>query len=225
MAKKGKRVRRADSPLRWYLKQNQRWVRRLGIFAALAVVGAAVWYIVDPLQGPPKAITADGQEVNAGVIDRPGAAARSGSLAPDFVLPDYDRRAVYLSQFEGNVVLINFWASWCTFCEQEMPDIIDLAERYPDDVVVLAVNRGESKGTAKGWTNRHDFLDLPNVYWLLDEREDVISEYHVEGMPQSFFIDVEGNVHRELRRVMKYEEMVDAVQDALEDANRQAAGG
>jgi len=44
-------------------------------------------------------------------------------------------------------------------------------------------------------------------------------------MPQSFFIDAEGNVHRELRRVMKYGEMVDAVQDALDDANRQSVGG
>jgi len=223
MAKKGKRVRRADSPLQWYLKQNQRWVRRLGVFAALAVVAVALWFIVDPLQGPPTAVTESGEEVKAGVVDTPGAAARIGSTAPNFVLPDYDQKAVYLDRFEGKVVFVNFWASWCTFCEQEMPDIIDVAKRFPDDLVVLAVNRGESKGTAKGWSDGHDFPDLPNVYWLLDQREDVVDEYRVEGMPQSFFIDANGNVHQELRRVTDFDEIRATLEDLLGRTDRQAA--
>jgi len=224
MAKKDKRVRRADSPLQWYLKQNQRWVRRLGVLAALAVVAVALWFIVDPLQGPPTAVTESGEEVKAGVVDTPGAAARIGSTAPNFVLPDYGQKAVYLDQFAGKVVFVNFWASWCTFCEQEMPDIVRLAERFPDDLVVLAVNRGESKGTAKGWSDGHDFPDLPNVHWLLDQREDVVDEYRVEGMPQSFFIDANGNVHQELRRVTDYEEIRGTLENMLQRGDEQAAG-
>lgn len=224
MTKKGKRVRRADAPLQWYLKQNQRWIRRLGVLAALAVIGVALWFIADPLKGPPTAISESGEEVRAGVVDRPGAAARTGATAPNFVLPDYDQRAVYLDQFEGHVVFVNFWASWCTFCEQEMPDIIDLAERFPDDLVVLAVNRGESRGTAKGWSDRRDFPDLPNVHWLLDEREDVVDEYRVGGMPQSFFIDATGTVHQELRRVTDYEEIRSTLERLLESTGEQAIG-
>jgi thiol-disulfide isomerase/thioredoxin len=224
MAKKGKRVRRADSPLRWWLKQNQRWVRRLGVFAALAVLAVALWFVVDPLQGPPTAITESGDEVKAGVVDTPGATARIGSRAPNFVLPDYDQKAVYLDEFEGKVVFVNFWASWCTFCEQEMPDIIRLAERFPNDLVVLAVNRGESKGTAKGWSDGHAFPDLANVHWLLDQREDVVHEYRVEGMPQSFFIDANGTVHQELRRVTDYDEIRDTLETMLQLGDQQAVG-
>jgi len=225
MAKKGKHVRKTDAPLRWYLKQNQRWFQRLGVFAALAVVGVALWFIVDPLQGPPTAITEGGVEVDAGVVDRPGASARTGATAPNFVLPDYDQQAVYLNEFEGKVVFVNFWASWCTFCEQEMPDIIRLAERFPDELVVLAVNRGESKGRAKGWTDGHDFPDLANVHWLLDERESVVDKYRVDGMPQSFFIDVTGNVHQELRRVTEFDEMRTTLEGMLASIDPQAAGG
>lgn len=225
MAKKNKRIRRADSPVRWWLKQHQRWVRRLSVAAALMVVAVALWFIVDPLAGPPTAITESGEEVQAGVIDTPGAAARTGSRAPNFVLPNYDQEAVYLDQFQGKVVFVNFWASWCTFCEQEMPDIFRMAERFPDDVVVLAVNRAESKGTAKGWSDGHNFPDLPNVHWLLDEREDVVDEYRVEGMPQSFFIDRGGNVHQELRRVTEYAELQTTLERLLGAGDGQAAGG
>jgi thiol-disulfide isomerase/thioredoxin len=152
--------------------------------------------------------------VEVGVIDRPGARAGPGSLAPNFLLPDYEQQAVRLGQFAGKVVFINFWASWCTFCEEEMPDIVRLAKRFPDDVVVLAINRGESRGTAEKWTGAHDFEELPNMHWLLDSREDVVDEYRVNGMPQSFVVDADGIVRQEIRRVTEYDEMLDAVENA-----------
>lgn len=217
MAKREKRVRRADSPRLWYLKQHRKWLRRLGVLGGLFAVAALLFFLLDPLAGPPKAIDANGEEVRAGVVDTPGAAPRAGSRAPNFVLPDYGQRAVYLDDFSGKVVLINFWASWCTFCEREMPDIMRIAERFPDDVVILAVNRGESKGTARGWTDKHDFPELANVHWLLDDREDVVAEYRVDGMPQSFFIGAGGTVGQELRRVMEYDEMLAAVEALVPD--------
>jgi thiol-disulfide isomerase/thioredoxin len=225
MAKKGRRVRRTDSPLRWYLKQHQRWVRRLGIVTALAAVAGVLWFVVDPLQGPPTALTESGEEVTVGVVGAPGAAARTGAPAPNFVLPDYDQQAIYLDQFQGKIVLVNFWASWCTFCEREMPDIIDVAKRFPDDVVVLAVNRGEPRGTAKGWSDGQNLPELPNVHWLLDRREDVTDAYRVEGMPQSFFIDRAGRVHLELRRVTEYEELLTTLENLLDHEESQAAEG
>jgi thiol-disulfide isomerase/thioredoxin len=212
MAKKEKRVRRGDSYWRWYLKQHRRGLRRLGVVTGLVAVAVLLFFLLDPLAGPPKAIDANGEEVRTGVLDTQGGSARTGSVAPNFVLPDYDQKAVYLDQFKGKVVLINFWASWCTFCEEEMPDIMRIAKQFPEEVVVLAVNRGESRGTAKGWSDRHEFPDLANVHWLLDAREDVVDEYRVDGMPQSFFIDSGGNVGQELRRVMEYDEMLAAVE-------------
>ena len=177
----------------------------------------AIIVFADPFGGAPTAIDENGEEVRAGLIDgRPGARARTGSAAPNFLLPDYDQQAVRLDQFEGKVVFVNFWASWCGPCEREMPDIIRVAERFPDDVVVIAINRGESKGTATGWTRSRNFReDLPNFKWVLDQREEVVREYQVEGMPQSFFIDPSGIVSREIRQAAEYDDMLISLETAL----------
>ncbi len=212
--KKRKRSAPPEHPLVRLTKRHPKWVRRVAILAGLAVAAAAVWFIADPLGGTPTAIE-NGQEVRAGVLDREGAASRSGRPAPNFRLPDYERQAVRLDEFEGKAVFINFWASWCDVCEREMPDIVRIAEEFPDDVVVLAINRGESRGTAEGWSSSHIRDVPPNFYLLLDPREDVTREYRVDGMPQSFFVDGRGILRRELRRGLEYDEMRAALEDAF----------
>ena len=98
-----------------------------------------------------------------------------------------------------------------------MPFIQRVAEQFPDDVVVLALNRGESKGIATGWTRSRNFReDLPNFYWLLDEREIVFREYQRgSGMPQSFFIDRNGIVRETITRGIEYDEMLVIVQNTI----------
>lgn len=215
--KKRKRAKQPESTFDRFLKRNAKWGRRLVITGALIGVVVAIIVFADPFGGAPTAIDENGEEVRAGLIDgRPGARARTGSAAPNFLLPDYDQQAVRLDQFEGKVVFVNFWASWCGPCEREMPDIIRVAERFPDDVVVIAINRGESKGTATGWTRSRNFReDLPNFKWVLDQREEVVREYQVEGMPQSFFIDPSGIVSREIRQAAEYDDMLISLETAL----------
>jgi thiol-disulfide isomerase/thioredoxin len=227
VAKKNrKRNRKPESPIARWVRRHPKWPRRLWITAGLVAVLAAVWFIADPLGGTPTAIDETGQEVNAGVIDgRAGARARAGSPAPNFLLPDYDRRAVRLDHYDGKAVFVNFWASWCGPCEREMPSIVRIAERFPDDVVVIAINRGESKGTAEGWTRSRSFpVDLPNFKWVLDSREYVTREYRVEGMPQSFFIDESGLVRSAVRRGMEYDEMLANIQQIVNPEARSSAG-
>lgn len=214
MSKKGKRSKKQRPWLAAWARRQRGRLRFLAIAGALVGVAYAVWLIAGPSE-PPTAIDENGQEVKAGVLDEPGARARAGSPAPNFVLPDYEQRAVRLDQFEGKLVFVNFWASWCVFCEREMGDIMRMARRFPDDVVVIAINRGESKNTAEAWTGAHDFPDLPNVHWLLDTRESVVDEYRVEGMPQSFLIDRGGGVRDEFRRVIDYDIITTAVESAL----------
>ena len=98
-----------------------------------------------------------------------------------------------------------------------MPFVLRVAEQFPDDVVVLALNRGESKSTATGWTRSRNFReDLPNFYWLLDERERVFREYQRgSGMPQSFFIDRNGIVRETVTRGLEYDEMLAIVRSAI----------
>jgi len=98
-----------------------------------------------------------------------------------------------------------------------MPHIIRIAEEFPEDVVVLAINRGESDGAARSWITGNNFPeDLPNFYWLVDSRELVYREYRQgNAMPQSFFLDSGGFVLREVTGALDFDHMFRTINQAL----------
>ncbi|TAK56557.1 MAG: redoxin domain-containing protein [Dehalococcoidia bacterium] len=155
----------AERARRWFVRHRS-WFVTAGVLAALA---GLVVYFSDPFSTD-TAIDASGTRVETGVIKVDGAAPRERRPAPDFVLADYDGKAVKLSDFRGKTVLLNFWASWCTTCEAEMPDMDRLARENPDALVVLGVNQMEGRGTAKRFS---DSLRLQNFVFALDKDEDV----------------------------------------------------
>ncbi len=118
-----------------------------------------------------------------------------GELAPQFALGDPDGSVRSLSDFRGQVVWVNFWATWCGPCRRELPEMQRLADIYPDQLAVLAVNLKESSGaTVSFWEELE--LDLPI---LLDSNGDVADQYRLGNrLPSHFFIDEEG-VLRALR--------------------------
>lgn len=186
----------------------QRQVRRhrgwLWFAGSVALIVAAVIYFADPFSTP-TAIDADGSKVETGVIKTEGASPRERRPAPNFVLADYEGNAVRLSDFRGKTVLLNFWATWCTTCEAEMPDMQRLAEENPDDLVVLAVNQAEGRGRAKSWS---DARGLTALEFVLDTEEEVTNAYKLpSGLPHSFFIDENGVVRIVKHGGMRYEEM------------------
>ncbi len=218
MTKKKRKKAPESQPL--WARLNRRypkWGRRIGITSALVAMLAVLWFVADPLGGGPTAIDETGSEVSAGPIDgAPDAEARVNRPAPNFLLPDYEKNAVRLDDYEGKAVFVNFWATWCGPCAREMPDIVRIAEKFPDDVVVIAINRGESKGAAQNWMRRLGLPeDLPNFKWVLDSRESVVREYGVEGMPQSFFVDGSGIIRAAVRSGLSYEDMLISMERAL----------
>jgi len=113
-----------------------------------------------------------------------------------------------LSEYSAPVVVINTWASWCPFCVEEMPDLAKLAEEFPD-VPVIAINRGESSSEAREFL---ETLALNDALVLLYDPEESFYKF-IEGfgMPETIFIDNEGEQLFHKRGVMSLQEMRDTV--------------
>ena len=131
-----------------------------------------------------------GSSVDLGPVDSKIFAER-GQPAPDFVLLDYNDEQKTLSDFSGKHIVLNFWATWCPFCVDEMPDF----QRVQDEtksrgVEFIGVNRGESANKAQEFSD-----DLNINYTLLVNRSDNVARaYNVRAMPTTYFIDNTGVV-------------------------------
>ncbi|MGD2251849.1 MAG: redoxin domain-containing protein [Anaerolineales bacterium] len=108
-----------------------------------------------------------------------------GPLAEDFELSSAQGQSVRLTDYRGNVVLINFWATWCFPCVAEMPAIQDRFEKYQDQgFVVLAINSEDSLNEILAFASDHG-LTFP---FLLDAGGRVEADYRVRAYPTSFFV-------------------------------------
>ena len=111
--------------------------------------------------------------------------------APDFTLKSIDGKNVRLSDLRGQVVLLNFWASWCGPCRQEMPILDDIHNKYKSlGFSVLGVNLDAKSKKAIGYLK-----DTPVTFPVLYDPKGVTSEqYGVSAMPSTVIIDRNGNV-------------------------------
>jgi len=118
--------------------------------------------------------------------------AQAGTVnapAPDFTLESRSGKNLRLEDFRGEVVMLNFWASWCGPCRQEMPLMNGLYDQYKDlGFTILAVNVDENRDEALR------FLDaVPVNYPVLYDPESSVSElYEVQAMPTTVMIDRDG---------------------------------
>ncbi len=127
--------------------------------------------------------------VMAGCSPSSAQGVEVGNLAPDFQLQNFDGQTVSLGNLQGKPVLINFWATWCPPCRDEMPYIQEIYEEWSDkELVVLAINLGESSAKVE------EFIQSYNLSFtvLLDTKQDVAQRYNITGIPTTFFIDKAG---------------------------------
>jgi len=111
--------------------------------------------------------------------------------APNFTLKSQKNGNLKLSELRGKVVLINFWASWCGPCRQEMPILDELYRHYrPLDFTILGVNVEQNSDDAKSLLK-----DVPVTFPILFDTENKISKlYDVKGMPSTVLVDRDGNI-------------------------------
>lgn len=118
-------------------------------------------------------------------------AATVQGKAPNFTLKSNTGKNIKLSELRGQVILLNFWASWCGPCRQEMPLLEKLQQRYSAlGFTVLGVNVEEDSSKAKSLLK-----DIPVSFPILyDTQNKVSKQYKVSAMPSTVMIDRNGNM-------------------------------
>ena len=117
--------------------------------------------------------------------------AAHATPAPDFTLKTLDGPALRLAEQRGQVVLVNFWASWCAPCKVEMPHLNRLADKYRDTgVVLLAVNVDDDPKKAAAEARK---LGI-NFPVLLDTAKTASKAYQLQAMPTTVLVDRDGKV-------------------------------
>lgn len=116
-----------------------------------------------------------------------------GQPAPDFKLADLSGDNFQLAEHRGEIIVLDFWATWCSPCLQTMPLVDEIVSEFPDQKVQLfAVNMEEQPAEIKSTLERH-MLDVPVI---LDIDGVAAARYSVTSIPQTVVIDREGNVSR-----------------------------
>ena len=112
-------------------------------------------------------------------------------LAEDFTLPLTDGKDFRLADQRGKVVMINFWATWCSPCLEEMPAMERLWQHHKDqNFVLVAVSADANPTVVKPFLDRHG-LTFPVA---LDPKLDLGNAYGVRALPSSFIVDRDGNL-------------------------------
>ena len=149
------------------------------LFSAVLILGM-VWIGLS---------TEKGNSIQNGRLPVP----QKGFSAPDFTLQTLDGEEVTLSEFNGQIVLINLWASWCGPCRAEMPALQNIHQKYKDQgVVILAVNVTYQDDIASAET----FVNELGITFpiLMDSNAEVAHLYQLRSLPTSFFVDKDGRI-------------------------------
>ncbi|CRK84919.1 alkyl hydroperoxide reductase/ Thiol specific antioxidant/ Mal allergen [Neobacillus massiliamazoniensis] len=123
---------------------------------------------------------------------------QKGNMAPDFQLANTDGRTIKLSDYRGEKVILNFWATWCPPCKTEMPYFEKFYENNKDkNVIVLAVNLTNLE---KNKNNIQQFIHNNHLSFpvLLDSNGEVANLYQNVTIPTSFIIDPTGRIDQKL---------------------------
>jgi len=126
-----------------------------------------------------------------GLVAKGGPTLTVGDEAPDAAIaPLGGGEDVSLSDYRGQWVLLNFWASWCEPCRDEAPAIEDFAKRNRGKVVVVGMDSKENSVDAQRFADEYGLS-----YELLHDGEgQMMDDYNVKGLPESFLIDPDGEI-------------------------------
>lgn len=134
----------------------------------------------------------------------------SGRSGSDFTLKDINGNKVSLSEYRGEIVVLNFWATWCPPCREEIPDFIEVFDKYKDRGVQFLGVSNEDVNTLR------DFISEYGInYTVLVDDAGVMSEWGIDAIPTTFIIDREGQIIDSKVGTMTRDQLENAIEDAL----------
>lgn len=144
------------------------------------------------------------QDQNQNENDQNQTKTEDINYAPDFELETLNGESIKLSDLKGKKVIINFWATWCPYCVEEMPDLQKLYDKYKDEgLILLGIDVGESKSKVDKFIKDKNL----NFTILLDEKSEVAAKYGINSLPATIAVDENGVVVGGRLGMMTYEQM------------------
>ncbi len=116
-----------------------------------------------------------------------------GEKAPNFSGKSFSETEINFEDFEGKVIILDFWASWCSPCRKEMPFLIELHEKYKSkNFEIIAINIDEKESKAKKFLKKLDTQPSFPIIW--DKESKIPPKYNLETMPTTYLIDPKSNI-------------------------------
>ncbi|KLA31296.1 MULTISPECIES: TlpA family protein disulfide reductase [Bacillus cereus group] len=182
------------------------WRKLMIIVVLLCLAGYAAYEQFGHKEQAVKVKQEKSEAVMKEIIARNGI--EIGKSAPDFELTKLDGTNVKLSDLKGKKVILNFWATWCGPCQQEMPDMEAFYKEHKENVEILAINYTPSE-KGGGEEKVSNFAKEKGITFpiLLDKNIDVTTAYKVITIPTSYFIDTKGVIQDKFIGPMTQKEM------------------
>lgn len=157
----------------------------LMLVATLAIIAVLLFWNPTAATAEPAAPQTQ-EQIDASTI------AKEGMEAPDFTVEMFDGQNVRLSDLRGKVVLVNFWATWCPPCREELTRVqADIIDRFAGkDFVFLPISRGEEKQTVAAFRKRMGY----NFPMGLDPDQKIFRRYAKNYIPRNFLVDADGKI-------------------------------
>ena len=156
-------------------------------------------YAPDVFEAPETTDSDGGEEVE-----------REPTAAPDFTVLNEEGEEVKLSDYFGKPIVLNFWATWCYYCKEEMPDFDKAYKEHPE-VQFLMVNATdgvrETIDIAKKYIEDQGY-EFPVVY---DTMQEAVYAYYITGYPTTWFIDKDGNLVTYANSMLSYEDLIKGI--------------
>ena len=183
----------AEQPAGLNRRPPRRIVRRI-VYPVVVIIAIAgvIWWIENRNDDDlaPSGVEYGARAINASLVpDGFEVGTDVGQIAPDFELERVDGGEAWLTDFRGHPVVLNFWATWCQPCRQEMPQLVNAYDENKDEgLVIIGLNLQEGRDLIKPFAEGFGI----NYPILIDRDGDVGDQYRLIGLPTTYFIDSNG---------------------------------